>query len=167
MEETPQQQKKKSLTFTIPLIGFPRTMRFNRFVCEPMGTYQVFHCGYIGKQGSVCDVLSFAMANEDLDINRENVIKYIDRLTNVEEFQPESWAYPSTIRNVENVRIISCGNSGHNSEIILSTFSLAGFLSKGSTASGNETAQAQPIALLSCEVKLQKYVLTTMFLDSK
>ena len=162
------EEKKRAITFTIPLTGYPRTMRFNRFAVEEMDNYRVFHCAYIGKQGLLCDLFSFSMANEDVAVNRLNILSYLDRMAEVPDFEPEAWAIPVTTRNVESVRIMSSSHSGNNAEIVLATFSLSGFLALGSSdAETKQPIQAQPLAMLTCETGLQKHVLTTIFIDDE
>ena len=103
--------KKRQITFQVPLTGYPRTMRFNRFALEDMGHYCVAHCGFIGKQGVVCDLFSFAMAAEDIQVNRDNTLLYIDRMTNTPDVEPEEWVTPSTSRNIEVVRIVASSST--------------------------------------------------------
>ncbi len=164
--ESKSEAKQKRVNISVPLTGYPRTMRFNRFSLEDMGSYAVAHFGFISKQGLLCDLYSFAMAKEDIKVNRDTTLGYLDRMGSVPDYVPEHWTGSSERRTVDAIRVMAMSHSGDNAEIALCTFCMGVLLSKNRPDADKTEYVAQPVALLSCESALQKYVLTQLFIES-
>jgi hypothetical protein len=157
-------ENKKGIALTTPLTGYRRTMRFNRFAVESFKSFLLVHFGFIGTQGVLCDVFSCSITLDDLKMNRESTITYLDRLSNIADIQLEGWTPPSDLRELPVVRIVSASHAGQNAEIALCTFSQTATLTLAKNRA-SQTYEAQPVALLVCDAALQKHVITKLFME--
>jgi hypothetical protein len=156
---------KKGITLTIPLTGYPRSMRYNRFALESAKPILLLHFGFVTPQGMLVDKFSCVMAVADLKLNRESTVSYLDRISEVPDVRPENWL-PPTPAELPMVRIVASCHTGENAELSLCTFSQAASINMSqSSAEKGKVHVAQPLALLASDATLQKHVLTRLFLE--
>ena len=165
MDNEPK-EKKRQFTISIPITGYPRTMRFNRFCLEPADSFLVAHFGFVSEQGTLLDIYSFAISKEDLKVNRDQTLKYLERVGGAGSGEPERWVAPSDKRGMDMVRIITTSHNGTSAEIALCTFAMTSLSSKMKTANEKSELPVQPVALLGCDAALQKQVLAQLYIQS-
>ena len=123
----------------------------------------IAHFGFVSAQGTLLDIYSFAITKEDLKINRDSMLQYLDRVGGIGRDKPEQWVAPSDKRGIDLVRLIMTSHNEANAEIVLCTFAQMALMSMKTKTS--EVLTAQGVALLGCDTVLQKQVLTQIFTE--
>jgi len=140
-------------------------MCFNRFGVEPIDGFVIMHFGLLAKSGILYDAYSCGISIHDLMENRDRVLNYLNKIGG-QPSQPaeksEKWLPSKEMKSIDMARFISMTATEESAEVALLNFAVAGIMhSKGSAP---VEVSVDPVALLSCNVALQKYMIEQLFL---
>lgn len=140
-------------------------MRFNRFSVEPMEGHLLLHFGLVGSQGFPYDVYSCSIDKQDLESNRDRMVKYLEKIGGAATGKQEKWTPPLELRKVEVIRFISMSSTGVSGEIGLLSFALTALMTPQTGSSAPKPVEPDALALLTCSIEMQKYVIAQLYLE--
>jgi len=141
----------------------------NRFAIEREEGFTVVHFGLVNRAGSLLDRFSCVFPEHTLKSQRENLVQYSDKIGPTKKKIP-SWAAPArkseetTLLPVIDFVHVSQWDDAH-AEICFWNFS-QGHLADIVRAGGKEPIAPWGVALVRCEIDLQRAFLAALYEDA-
>jgi hypothetical protein len=148
-----------------PLVGYKKTMTFNRFSVEKLDSFVILHFGLLDKRDLLSDLYSCSVANDDLEKYKNNQIGFLQKIGGAPTTSIEDWVAPLERRSIDLVRFIYMSASGSTGEIILCSFAVCGLFANTKPGTKTFDLQPDPIAMLGCSTDLLKHFITKVYLD--
>jgi hypothetical protein len=150
--------KQVRLNLNFPATGYRRRMFFNRFEIEMFEDQPLFRFGLArgGLHGPLLDSFSCIMPRIDLEANKDRLLDYLPQLDQISADKHIPWVPPFEPGVVEVVTTINLARAKDSAEISLGVYSMHAAVSASRSAGGKVVLETDPVALLRCQVTLQK-----------
>ena len=157
-------EKSKDVTVSIHSQHFPRTIAFNRVGLEKMGPFRLFYFGLVNEDDHLCDCYACAIDELTLERQKEDLLAYVGRArastpTEIVAWKPKA----SAVNAVPTANLIRAARVNDIGEIRLFNYSLGDALDV--QRQGGASLDGFPIALLRCELDLQRSLFLSIYAE--
>lgn len=160
-EERPRQV---SVLATLKEEVYRVNMFFNRFAVEALGRHLLVHFGLLQGRNLLASY-SCVLESETINASRASMLAFLDAIEPTES-ETESWNPPMEVGGVETCNIIHMARSGQIGEVRIGLYSTGVAIEARKTAQTKFDVRANPLALLHCDLDVQKQLLTALFIDT-
>jgi len=137
-------------------------MLFNRVAIDRLGAMRIFYFGLIDDDNELRASYACAIDEDAVQRHKEQIVSYVAQASS--EAPPELQAWrpkPSIIANVDVANVILVARSGALAELRFYNFAIGDILE--AQKKEKDTVQSAPVALLRCEVPLQRSMFLSLY----
>lgn len=162
VELKPEKQRIIKLDLKYELSGAQRYMFFNRFSLEQIGPHKLIHFGLVSETGTTVDSASCLIDSYHWEQNKSRLSDYLGKLESIEPQESTKWTPPQIGGHVGAVTVVNMCRVSNLAEI-----SLLGYVVQTAItdALSSATRQADILAVLRCDVSLQKLLLVKLLTE--
>ena len=140
-------------------------MFFNRFAVEPIGRHVLVHFGLLRGRNLLASYACVFEA-EMLKASRDSMLVFLDGITEPSESDHDVWNPTMDYRRVEACNIMHMARSGQIGEVRLGLYSAGVAIEIRKSAQTKLEVGANPLALLHCDLDVQKRLLAALFIET-
>jgi hypothetical protein len=157
--------KKIEIFVTLEAERFAVNMFFNRFSVETLGRHRLIHFGLVVRNETMAQYSTVLEANA-IQQSRSSMLDYLGTIGTVDESEPEKWRPLLEGGTVNVSNVIHMSHSGDSAEVRFGVYSSGVALEHLKKATGKVNLAGNPLALLRCDVELQKLLIIQLYSES-
>jgi hypothetical protein len=100
-----------------------------------------------------------------LEASRDSMLSFLDAISDASDVENEVWQPPSDCQGVEACNIMHMARTGEIGEVRLGLFSTGVAIEGRKSSQVKFEVAANPLALLRCDLEVQKRLLLALYVD--